>query len=124
MQQSKDASILWRRLACPGYESARVFFQDEFWNLQGSAVFSDDQLPCRLDYHIACDSRWHTRHAKVAGWVGDRLMEITLTVSEDQRWLLNDEAFPEVATCIDLDLNFSDSEHRLVSIVIFDQLFS
>jgi hypothetical protein len=113
MQQTNEASIIWRRLDCPGHESARLFAQDDSWNLQGTAVFSHDQLPCRLDYHIACDSRWNTRRAKVAGWVGDRLIEITLAVSNDQRWLINEEDAHEVAACIDLDLNFSPSTNLL-----------
>jgi uncharacterized protein len=111
--QPKDTSILWRRLDCPGHEAARLFSQEDRWILQGTAVFSDQGLPCRLDYHVVCDSRWHTQSASVAGWVGDRLIEIELTVSGDQRWLLNDEDFPQVAGCIDLDLNFSPSTNLL-----------
>ncbi len=113
MQQFKEASILWRRLDCPGHEAARLFSRGDWWNLQGSAVFSHGGLACRLDYHIVCDSRWHTRRANVAGWVGDRLIEIELTVSGDQRWLLNEQDSPEVAACIDLDLNFSPSTNLL-----------
>ena len=113
MQQLKHASILWRRLDCPGHEAARLFSRVDWWNLQGTAVFSHERLSCRLDYHIMCDSRWHTRRANVAGWVGDRLIEIELTVSGDQRWLLNEADSPEVAACIDLDLNFSPSTNLL-----------
>jgi len=106
-------SILWRRLDQPGHESARLFYQTDSWNLQGTAVFSHEQLPCRLDYSIVCDSQWQTRSAKVAGWVGDRLIEIDVRVRDDQRWLLNENDSPEVANCIDLDLNFSPSTNLL-----------
>jgi uncharacterized protein len=109
----RHASILWRRLDCPGHEAARLFFQDDCWNLQGTAVFSHQRFPCRLDYHIVCDLRWHTRSASVVGWVGDRLIEIELTVSSDQRWRLNEGDPPEVAGCIDLDLNFSPATNLL-----------
>ena len=113
VQRTKEASITWRRLDCPGHESARLFSEDDWWNLQGTAVFSHDQLPCRLDYHIVCDSRWTTRRANVAGWVGDRLIEIRLAVSNDQRWRLNEEDSPEVTGSVDLDLNFSPSTNLL-----------
>ena len=113
VQQTKAASMIWRRLDCPGHESARLFSQDDSWNLQGTAVFSHDRLPCRLDYHIVCDSRWNTRRANVAGWVGDRLIEIKLAVGSDQHWLLNEYDSPEVAGCIDVDLNFSPSTNLL-----------
>lgn len=76
-------------------------------------MFSHERLPCRLDYSIVCDSQWQTRSAKVAGWVGDRLIELEVRVTDDQRWFLNKKEFPEVANCIDLDLNFSPSTNLL-----------
>ena len=45
--------------------------------------------------------------------VGDHVIEIELTVSPDRRWLLNGKESPEVAGCIDLDLNFSPSPNLL-----------
>jgi len=105
--------ILWRRLDHPGHEAALLFFQTESWQLQGTAVFSYNQLPCRLDYRIVCDLHWHTLSAKVAGWVGNDLIEIGLAVSPNHNWLLNEKDSPEVAGCVDLDLNFSPSTNLL-----------
>ena len=105
--------ILWRRLDEPGHESARLFFVGDSWHLQGTAVFIHSQLPCRLDYQIVCDARWHTQFGKVAGWVGNQLIDIELAVSSDQRWTLNGKESPEVAGCVDLDLNFSPSTNLL-----------
>jgi uncharacterized protein len=105
--------ILWRRLDHPGHESALLFLQTDSWHLHGTAIFSHNQLSCRLDYRIVCDSRWYTRSAKVAGWVGKSLIEMDLAVSPEQRWLLNGKDSPEGAGCIDLDLNFSPSTNLL-----------
>ena len=105
--------ILWRRLDHPGHEFAHLFFQTDSWHLQGMAVFSQNQPPCRLDYRIVCDSNWHTRSAKIAGWVGNNLIEIELAVNPEQHWLLNQEDVPEVTGCIDVDLNFSPSTNLL-----------
>lgn len=113
MQQRKDGSILWRRLDCPGHESARVFFEDDSWNVEGTAVFSHNAFPCRLDYHIECDTSWRTGSAKVTGWVSHDLIDIKLAVSRDQRWLLNEMDCPQVEGCTDLDLNFSPSTNLL-----------
>ena len=113
IQRLNDASILWRRLDTPGQESARLFYQADSWNLKGTAVFSHEQLPCRLDYRIVCDSGWYTRRANVTGWIGNRPIEITIAVGTDQRWLLDQKDSPEVAACIDLDLNFSPSTNLL-----------
>src|SRR5262245_31152274 len=109
----KASSILWRRLDSPGHESARLFLRDDSWHLQGTAVFSHDQLPCRLDYRIICDSRWLTRSAHIDGWVNDREIRIQLKVTRDGQWFINEEESPAVAGCIDLDLNFSPSTNQL-----------
>jgi hypothetical protein len=43
-------SILWRKLDQPGHDSARLWFQDPYWHLAGTAIFVEDRRPCRLDY--------------------------------------------------------------------------
>jgi hypothetical protein len=107
------SSILWRRIDCPGRESACLFNREDSWHLHGSAIFLHNQLPCCLDYQIDCDLRWHTRSAKVSGWVGSQLIDIKISVSSDQRWLLNENDSPGVAGCVDVDLNFSPSTNLL-----------
>ncbi|HJZ80178.1 MAG TPA: putative glycolipid-binding domain-containing protein [Pyrinomonadaceae bacterium] len=106
-------SILWRRLDRHGHESARILIRADLWNLHGTAVFAHEQLPCRLDYHIVCDSCWHTQSAKVAGWVGNSPIEIAIAVSRERRWRLNEAECPGVAGCVDLDLNFSPATNLL-----------
>ena len=87
--------------------------QNSDWHLTGTAVFSHQQQPCRLDYLVVCDSNWHTRSGKVAGWLGDTAVNIELAIDLDHHWQLNGIARPEVAGCIDLDLNFSPSTNLL-----------
>lgn len=41
------------------------------------------------------------------------MIEIRLAVSPDQSWRLNEKDYPDVAGCIDLDLNFSPSTNLL-----------
>jgi hypothetical protein len=76
-------------------------------------VFSYDQQPCLLEYHIICDGNWHTRSGRVAGWVGDTNVAIEISVDAAHRWWLNDEECPAVTGCFDLDLNFSPSTNLL-----------
>jgi len=106
-------TILWSRQDRPGHESARLSRLDSNWHLAGTAVFAHDQQPCCLAYHIACDSSWQTRNGKVTGWFGSRTIDITLSVDASRRWSLNGVECPEVAGCIDLDLNFSPSTNLL-----------
>ncbi|MCI0423784.1 MAG: putative glycolipid-binding domain-containing protein, partial [Acidobacteria bacterium] len=108
-----DLAVLWRRLDQPGHESGRLFFQNSCWHLTGTAVFAHNRQPCRLDYVVVCDSGWQTSSGKVAGWVGNEAVEIELSVDSARRWRLNGTECPEVAGCIDLDLNFSPSTNLL-----------
>jgi hypothetical protein len=106
-------TILWRRLDIPGHESARVFSRDSRWHLAGTAVFSHERQPCRLDYSVVCDTEWRTISGHVAGWVGAETIDLSISVGSDQQWLLNETEFPIVAGCTDLDLNFSPSTNLL-----------
>ncbi|MGH7331717.1 MAG: putative glycolipid-binding domain-containing protein [Candidatus Rokuibacteriota bacterium] len=108
-----DQSILWRRLDQPGHESARLTSGPGSGRLAGTAVFIHDHQPCRLDYVIECDARWHTSSGRVAGWVGRETVEIELAVDGDGQWRLNGTTCPGVTGCIDLDLNFSPSTNLL-----------
>jgi hypothetical protein len=108
-----EHSILWRRLDQPGHESARLFFRDFCWQLSGTAVFSHDRQPCRLDYLVVCDSEWHTSSGSVTGWVGNQIVEVELLVEASHGWRLNRSESLEVKSCIDLDLNFSPSTNLL-----------
>ena len=108
-----DQTILWLRLDKPGHESARLSYQDSFWQLTGTAVFTHDQQPCRLDYQVVCEPTWHTLSGRVAGWLGDQTIAVDLSVDSAGHWWLNGIEYPGVAGCIDLDLNFSPSTNLL-----------
>jgi hypothetical protein len=106
-------AILWRRIDQPGHESARLWFQGDTWRLAGTAVFTHNRQPCRLDYLVVCAANWQTQSGRVAGWVGAETIEIELSVDATRRWRLNGEECPGVADCLDLDLNFSPSTNLL-----------
>jgi len=107
------ATILWRRLDLPGHETARLEPAGDGWTLAGTAVFTHAEGLCRLHYEVACDGAWRTTHARVAGFVGDRAIEVVIDVDEDARWTLNGEPCPQVEGCVDVDLNFSPSTNLL-----------
>jgi hypothetical protein len=109
-----DQSILWRGIYQPGHEACRVYQLDTRWHLEGTAVFlSDDLCACRLSYLVICDPSWKTLKGTVSGWVGDDNVNIKISVDALSHWQLNGLEKPEVAGCIDLDLNFSPSTNLL-----------
>ena len=106
-------SILWRGIALPGHESCRLFSRDSHWHLEGTAVFSYEQRPCRLDYQIVCDTAWRTLSARVKGWLDHSPIDLQITTDSAGHWWLNEVEQPQVAGCIDIDLNFSPSTNLL-----------
>jgi hypothetical protein len=107
-----DHSILWRGIYFKGHEACRLFQLNNEWCLEGTAVFSSDDRPCRLSYVVTCDSRWNTLRGSVSGWVGDQDVNIEIT-ADAQRWTLNGVEESAVEGCIDLDLNFSPATNLL-----------
>lgn len=112
-ERSAIESVLWRNFVMPGYEACRLSRQAERWHLEGSAVFSHAGHPCRLDYQILCDDDWWTLTTSVNGWMGNRAVDIQMRVDPRGRWWLNEVEQPQVAGCIDIDLNFSPSTNLL-----------
>jgi hypothetical protein len=106
-------SILWQSFVLPGHEACRLYFKDSYWHLQGTAVFSHEKHPCRLNYQIMCDDAWQTLSAEVEGWLGNTSIGIQITSDPTQNWWLNGVEQPDIRGCIDIDLNFSPSTNLL-----------
>ena len=105
--------ILWRRLDLPGHEFGRLTRRDDGWELSGTAVFSQDHQPCKLEYLIVCACDWKTRAARVSGVVGNREIALRVSVDGERRWYLDDVECPAVAGCMDIDLGFSPATNLL-----------
>jgi uncharacterized protein len=103
---------LWRRLDRPGHEAARLVHHPPFWQLGGTAVFLLDRA-CRLEYQIVCDAAWRTLHARVTGWHGADPIKVEIYTDAARRWMINGQAAPSVAGCIDLDLSFSPATNAI-----------
>ena len=105
-----DEALLWRRLDRPGHEYARLSRDGTRWQLTGIAIFQHEQQPCRLDYAVVCDGQWLTQAGRVTGSVGDKAVDVEVSVDASKTWRINGTECPEVAGSIDLDLNFSPSQ--------------
>ena len=117
MQPNRDMaiikSILWQGFAFPGHEACRLFSEASRWHVEGAALFSHEQRPCRLEYQVLCDEGWRTLSAKVEGWVGNTVVGVQIRTNPNQHWWLNEVEQPDVRGCIDIDLNFSPSTNLL-----------
>jgi hypothetical protein len=109
----EQETILWKRIDLPGAESARLAVKAGGWQIAGTAVFTYQEQPCRLNYQIDCTANWETRSARVDGWVGAKAVDVRVSVDEERRWRVNGVEVPSVTGCIDIDLNFSPSTNLL-----------
>jgi uncharacterized protein len=101
-------TVLWKSIPWPGHEAARLLEG----GLEGAAAFLNDSEVCCLDYPIVCNDDWSTHSARVDGWVGAREIHIAIEAANGV-WSLNGLEQPQVAGCIDVDLNFSPSTNVL-----------
>jgi uncharacterized protein len=106
-------TILWRRLDLPSHEVGRLKQRDDSWELSGTAVFSHDRRPCKLDYVVICDSGWRTMSAEIRGLIGYREIDIWVSVDDQRKWFLNGAERSAVSGCIDIDFGFSPSTNLL-----------
>jgi hypothetical protein len=109
----ESAALLWRGIYRSGHEYVRLSNEQSQWRLEGVALFSYEQMPCRLDYQIVCDSDWHTTNCSVHGWVGDRSVSFEIRTDRNGEWWQNEIPCPAVTACLDIDLNFSPSTNLL-----------
>ncbi len=112
-EMKTQATIIWRGIQLVGHEACRLSSDAANWHIDGEAVFSHDQKPSSLSYHITCDERWQTIATQVTGWVGEKRINISIKADRDRRWQLNEVAIPGVTGCVDIDLNFSPSTNLI-----------
>ena len=106
-------SIIWRGLHQAGHDSARILFHDPYWLLEGTAIFVDERLPCKLNYQIHCDTAWNTVLGKVTGWVGKKTVDLEITADTDRHWRCNGKKSIPVSGCVDIDLGFTPATNLL-----------
>ena len=106
-------TILWRRVDLPGHEIAVLNAIHGGWSLSGTAIFSSEQGPSKLDYVVLCDSTWRTNSAEITGIIGADRVSLIVSVDVERRWYLNGVECCAVEGCIDIDLGFSPSTNLL-----------
>lgn len=76
-------------------------------------MFSYEHRPCQLDYVVICDADWRTHAAQITGVIGDRDVDLRVSVDGERKWYLGKAECRTVAGCMDIDLGFSPSTNLL-----------
>lgn len=110
---ARPITAFWRRLDVPGHDACRIAFTPEGVSLTGCAVFRERGRVCQLRYEVQADAAFHSRRARVAGFMGRNGVDLDIRVGRGQRWKLNGIEQPQLAGCIDVDLNFTPATNLL-----------
>lgn len=103
----------WRHKLADGVERVRLAPTPDGWTITGTAAFHQGGDLCLLDYVVVCDPVWRTRSTLVDGVVAGRRVRHEIQVSAAGDWSIDGREAPEVAGCVDVDLNFSPSTNTL-----------
>jgi len=80
---------------------------DEGWKLSGTTIFAYPHGPTILDCVVVCDAAWQTKSARIIGAIGDRGIDVSVSVDTERRWRLHGTECVSVAGSSDIDLGFS-----------------
>lgn len=100
------SSMLWRRLDAPGHDACRLVQLASGWRLEGTAAFHHEGAAACIAYRVECDRQWRTRGGAVAGWIGERPVDIRVERGASGVWQLDGQA-AGLDECVDLDLGFT-----------------
>ena len=108
------ASFLWRKVDHPGHDSCRLFRLSGGWRLSGASVFFEANRPCHFQYEVVTDAAWQTKRAAVAGYLGNRAVDIRISAAGRGRWKVGDVLQANLSGCVDVDLGFTPATNLIV----------
>lgn len=98
------ADIGWVAEKWRGVELVTVVSERESWHATGRMVIASDSIAAaRYSLRCAGDGRFTALQLDVAAAGGCRTLEVT--ASADGQWTVDGNARPDLADCIDIDLN-------------------
>jgi hypothetical protein len=107
-------AVIWRRaLDNKSFEICRFICSRTGLQLNGTIIAAHENQPIEVYYQIFCDSDWRTREVKVDQRYGLIESNLELSVS-DGTWNRDDRGrLPELAGCIDVDIELTPATNAL-----------
>lgn len=104
----------WRhRDARAGFEVVFLRPGPEGHHLEGHTAAVEDGQPWAVRYSIVIDASWATRSAHVIGLSASGHQEVRLESDSAGAWLINGASAPQLAGCVDVDLESSSFTNAL-----------
>lgn len=107
-------TVMWRRVLDDlSFEQATLSRLPEGYEIMGVILVAEGGKPLRIDYRLRCSLDWRTREVDVGQALGADRSRMSLTADGVGGWRVNGVEAPELAGCIDVDLEFSPSTNAL-----------
>jgi hypothetical protein len=102
---SLPAAAAWRHQgARDGFEVVFAHAEPGGYRFDGHTTAVEGGEAWSVGYSVVVDERWSTRSAHVVARSVAGLREVTLAADGDGAWLVDGEPAPELAGCLDVDL--------------------
>ena len=106
--------IMWRRVLDDlSLELARFTRTGSGPEITGSVLIAEQRAPMRVEYRVACDENWCTRTVEVDAILQGARRTVRLECDLGGRWRRDGEDMPELAGCIDVDLEITPATNAL-----------
>ena len=107
-------TVIWRRIEDDlSFERAALVPRPDGFDLSGIILAACDDMPLRADYRIRCDAAWRTRTVEIDAVLGDQIRRLSLTADGEGNWRVDGKAAPELAGCLDVDLEYTPATNAL-----------
>jgi len=107
-------TVMWRRIVDDlSFEQATLRRPPEGYEITGVILVAEGGRPLRIDYRLRCSPDWRTREVDVEQVLGADRRRMHLTANGAGGWRVDGVAAPELAGCIDVDLEFSPATNAL-----------
>lgn len=106
-------SILWHCAPLASSEYATLRQDGNLFRLRGVVVLPLEDVPCRIDYHLAINSRWVPLSASATLTTPKRVQEVRVVSDGAGCWTLGGEPAPMLDGCTDIDLGWTPATNTI-----------
>ena len=107
-------TVVWRRIGDDlAFDWACLIGGPEGFELSGTILAACNGHPFRAGYRIQCDAEWRTQRVEINTVLGDKATRLEMTTDGLSTWQVNGRAAPELAGCLDIDLEYTPATNAL-----------
>lgn len=97
----------WRRLDTDGLDACAICATSDGDSIKGTAIFTTDSRPTKMDYMVVCDHLWTSSLAVEHGFIGNEEWNCELYRDSMGYWIQNGSQIQGSQGWIDVDLGFT-----------------